>query len=380
MSPKIVLAIDSLKGCLTSTEAGMAAAQGVRKACPTCETIVFPVADGGEGLLEALINATKGTWVRLQAHGPLMEMRNTCYGLSEDGKTAFIEMARISGLPLVPEGQRSPLITTTYGTGELIKDALKRGCRHILIGLGGSATNDAGMGLLQALGYRFTDHNGQEVGLGGQALTRVEHMDAAQVMPEVKEALFTAACDVRNSFYGPEGAACIFAPQKGADREQVRTLDKGLRHFSRIIRKYTGKDVQLLPGSGAAGGMGGGLYALLQADLRPGIELILEATGFLAKIQGADFVITGEGKSDRQTLMGKVPAGVLKVARQMNIPVALLAGQVEDAGLLLQAGFKCVHCINPPGTPLPLALHPEFARAQLARTAECLIRQYFPAS
>ncbi len=374
MLRKVVIAIDSFKGCLPSQEAGEAAARGVRRAWPGCQTLIVPVADGGEGLLEALVSASGGSLVSVRAHGPLMERRSACYGLSRDGQTAFVEMARISGLPLVPEARRNPLLTTTYGTGELIRDALGRGCRRVLIGLGGSATNDAGMGMLQALGFRFLDNEGKETAPGGQALKEVERIDDADVLPAVRETEFLAACDVRNPFYGPDGAAYVFAPQKGATPEQVEELDEGLRRFSEVIRRHTGTDISTLPGAGAAGGMGGGLAAFLHAELKPGIELVLDTAGFPALLRDADLVITGEGRADRQTLMGKVPAGILAEARKQGIPVVLLAGQVEDEAALLEAGFKTVCCINPPGTPLSLALCPDFARQQLEDTAERVAR------
>ena len=374
MLRKVVIAIDSFKGCLPSQEAGEAAARGVRRAWPGCQTLIVPVADGGEGLLEALVSASGGSLVSVPAHCPLMEVREACYGLSRDGQTAFVEMARISGLPLVPEARRNPLLTTTYGTGELIRDALGRGCRCVLIGLGGSATNDAGMGMLQALGFRFLDNEGKETAPGGQALKEVERIDDADVLPAVRETEFLAACDVRNPFYGPDGAAYVFAPQKGATPEQVEELDEGLRHFAEIVRQHTGTDISTLPGAGAAGGMGGGLAAFLHAKLKPGIELVLDTAGFPALLRDADLVITGEGRADRQTLMGKVPAGILAEARKQGIPVVLLAGQVEDEAALLEAGFKTVCCINPPDTPLSLALCPDFARQQLEDTAERVAR------
>lgn len=376
MSRKIIIAIDSFKGCLSSQEAGEAAARGVRQACPDCQVQVLPVADGGEGLLEALVNVTGGSLVKCRAHGPLMEPRDTCYGLSGDGRTAFIEMARISGLPLVPEGQRNPLLTTTYGTGELIADALLRGCRSFLVGLGGSATNDAGLGMLQALGFRFLDRNGADVGQGGQALARVERVDASGVKAGLREAVFTAACDVRNPLYGPEGAAFIFAPQKGATPTMVQQLDAGLRHFSETVRRELGADLSTLPGAGAAGGMGGGLSAFLHAALKPGIDLMLEAADFPTLLHDADLVITGEGRADRQTLMGKVPAGILREARRQGIPVLLLAGQVRDKEALLQAGFHAVRCINPPDTPLETAVCPDFARLQLTTTCATAIATF----
>ena len=376
MQQKVIIAIDSFKGCLSSQEAGEAAASGIRQVCPDCQVRVVPVADGGEGLLEALVGVTGGSLIHCHAHGPLMEVRDTCYGLSGDGRTAFIEMARISGLPLVPEEQRNPLLTTTYGTGELMVDALRRGCKRILVGLGGSATNDAGIGMLQALGFRFLDETGADAGLGGQALERVKRVDASGVMAEVRETTFIAACDVHNPLHGPEGAACIFAPQKGATPEIVKELDAGLRHFSEVLRRELGADISTLPGAGAAGGMGGGLSAFLHAELKPGIDLMLEAADFSTLLHGADLVITGEGRADRQTLMGKVPAGILREASRQGIPVLLLAGQVKDQRALLRAGFQAVQCINPPDTPLDMAMCPDFARRQLTATCATAIATF----
>lgn len=283
---KVVIAIDSFKGCLPSAEAGKAAAEGIRSVYPECEVICLPIADGGEGMLDVLIMATNGQEVPISAHDPLMRWRNTYYGISENGETAFIEMASISGLPLVPPERRNPMLTTTYGTGEIIRDALERGCRNFIIGIGGSATNDAGLGMLQALGFRFSDKEGKEVGTGrGEVLIKVAHIDSTCVHPALNSCRFTVACDVQNPFYGPEGAAYVFAPQKGADREMVEALDAGLQNFAEVIRHTTGKDISHHPGAGAAGGMGGSLLAFLNAELKPGIQLMLEALNFSNKIK-----------------------------------------------------------------------------------------------
>lgn len=253
-----------LQGCLTSAEAGEAAAQGVHAACPECRTIVLPVADGGEGMLDVLLAASNGKRITVRAHDPLMQPCDASYGISGDGNTAFVEMAAISGLPLVPADKRNPMKTTTFGTGELIRDALERGCLRFVIGLGGSATNDAGLGMLQALGFRFFDKEGHEVGsmekgiaLCGALLSEISSIDSSSAHPALKKACFTAACDVRNPFFGPNGAAHIFAPQKGADADMVKELDVAMQHLSDVIFHTTGKDVSLHPGAGAAGGMGG---------------------------------------------------------------------------------------------------------------------------
>lgn len=375
---KVILAIDSFKGCLSSKEAETAAAQGIRHVFPTCETICLPVADGGEGMQRVLTEALNGQEIRLSAHDPLMQMRQTAYGLSGDGTTAFIEMAAISGLPLVPLRQRNPSLTTTYGTGELIKDALNRGCRRFVIGLGGSATNDAGLGMLQALGFRFRDRYGNELGkaqpMCGQLLNEIAFIDFSTALPALCEARFTAACDVCNPFFGPEGAACVFAPQKGADPEMVAALDKGLQHLAQVIRQTTGRDIATLPGAGAAGGMGGTLSALLNAELKPGIDLLLDLTDFDKLIEGADLIITGEGKSDRQTMMGKVPSGILKRARRQGIPVILVSGSIEDADILNQAGFRAAFSITPAPMSLEEAMRPSTACQNIMQTVGQICR------
>lgn len=260
---KIIIAIDSFKGCLTSAEAGKAAEKGIKSINPSCHTSVIPIADGGEGLLDVLIRATKGKYITLSAHGPLMKMAKTHYGLSGNGRTAIIEMVAISGLPLVPIEQRNPMLTTTFGTGELIKDALNKGCRNFIIGIGGSATNDAGLGMLQALGFRFLDKSGHTLGTGGQIMEAVANIDTSGIHPALRETHFMVACDVANPFYGPDGAAYIFAQQKGADSNMVQRLDEGMQSLAEVIKKTTGKDITNYPGAGAAGGMGGGLLAFL---------------------------------------------------------------------------------------------------------------------
>lgn len=375
---KVILAIDSFKGCLSSKEAETAAAQGIRHVFPTCETICLPVADGGEGMQRVLTEALNGQEIRLSAHDPLMQMRQTAYGLSGDGTTAFIEMAAISGLPLVPLRQRNPSLTTTYGTGELIKDALNRGCRRFVIGLGGSATNDAGLGMLQALGFRFRDRYGNELGkaqpMCGQLLSEIAVIESSTALPALREARFTAACDVCNPFFGPEGAACVFAPQKGADPEMVAALDKGLQHLAQVIWQTTGRDIATLPGAGAAGGMGGTLSALLNAELKPGIDLLLDLTDFDKLIEGADLIITGEGKSDRQTVMGKVPSGILKRARRQGIPVILVSGSIEDADILNQAGFRAAFSITPAPMSLEEAMRPSTACQNIMQTVGQICR------
>lgn len=371
---KAVLAIDTFKGCLTSAEAEAAAAEGVHAALPECEVIRIPVADGGEGMLDVLIAATHGKSISVQAHGPLMELCEARYGISGDGQTAFIEMAAISGLPLVAPEKRNPMQTTTFGTGELIRDALQRGCRHFIIGLGGSATNDAGLGMLRALGFRFPDKTGNVSGYGGQMMGKVDSIDTSSVHPLLSGCTFTAACDVRNPFYGTNGAAYVFAPQKGADAAMIEALDAGMRHLAAVIFRTTGKDISSCPGAGAAGGMGGSLSAFLNAELKPGIQLLLEMQNFAEQIKDADLIITGEGKSDRQTVMGKVPYGILTEARKQHIPVVLIAGGIEDTDILTRAGFHGIFSITPSPVVLEQAMQPEFARMNIRRTVEQICR------
>lgn len=371
---KIVLAIDSFKGSLTSTEAETAALEGIRRVYPQAETVCIPIADGGEGMLEAL-SSLRMQEVRLRVQGPLDEKVEARYLISSDGQTAYIEMASASGLPLVPENQRNPLLTTTHGTGQLMRDALDRGCDHLVIGLGGSATNDGGMGMLSALGIRFLNNQGQELKGRGCDMEKADRIDTSLAHPAMKAVRCTTACDVRNPFYGPEGAAYIFSPQKGATPDEVQLLDKGLRHLAELYRQTTGHDIATLPGAGAAGGLGGALAAFLNAELRPGISLLLEANGFQDKIKGVDLIITGEGRADRQTTMGKVPAGVLNESRQTGIPVVLIAGQVADEEILRSAGFSQVYATTPPDMPLSTAMQKDVAQANISRTIERFLKE-----
>ncbi len=364
---KIIIAIDSFKGSLSSAEAGQAASEGVCSIYPACETIVIPVADGGEGILNVLVSATGGKYISVHAHDPLMNWIETQYGISGDGKTALIEMAAISGLPLVPENKRNPLWTTTVGTGELIKNALEKGCREFIIGIGGSATNDAGLGMLQALGYRFLDNQGNTLFQGGQMMKDVAEIDCSNIDPALRECRFTAACDVNNPFYGENGAAYIFARQKGANDEMIKELDAGMQSLSNIIEKTTGKDISNYPGAGAAGGMGGGLLAFLNAMLKPGIKLLLETLNFHEKIAGADLIITGEGRVDKQTAMGKVPFGILEEAKKQNIPVIVIAGGIEDVPEMNQAGFSGVFSIVPGPVSLEKAMEGNYAKDNITR-------------
>ncbi len=353
---KIILASDSFKGSVTSAEVADACEKGIRQVFPACEVVKLPIADGGEGTIDALVTATQGRYIRCRVHDPLMRPIDAMYGILGDGRTAVIEMAAASGLPLVEPGLRNPLRTTTYGTGELIRDAIGRGCREFIVGIGGSATNDAGIGMLQALGMHF---HAQKTVQGGEALLSIDTIDRDGMLPELRECHFRIACDVDNPFSGPQGAACVFAPQKGADAATVELLDEGLKHFARLVEQVTGKDIDPIPGAGAAGGLGGAFLAFLPATLQSGINTVLQALHFEQHVSGADLVITGEGKLDAQTRMGKAPWGVLQAVQKQQVPVWAIAGQVEDKALLLQSGFQQILPIHPEELPLSEAMNRE---------------------
>lgn len=368
---KVVIAMDSFKGCLTSIEAGNAAMKGIIRALPHCEIVRIAISDGGEGLLDAQV-PDESHRIYLNVHGPWMEEEKVCYGIAKDKTTVIIETSRICGLPLVPILKRNPALTTTYGVGEVICHALDQGYRRFLIGLGGSATNDAGTGMLQALGYRFLTVNGEEIKgpLCGNLLSQVAAIDDTKIHPALKESCFTAICDVRNPLFGPEGAAHMFAPQKGADKEMVERLDKALQHIAQVIENTTGNQAILLPGTGAAGGMGVALSTFLKAELKSGIQMLLKNLHFEEQIKNADLIITGEGQSDRQTLMGKVPQGVLEQANRYHIPTILLSGSLRDIELLNKAGFKGVFSITQAPISLEEALKTETAQKHISQTAE----------
>lgn len=380
---KVVIASDSFKGSLTSLEVGEAAARGVQKARQEAACEVVAVADGGEGTVEAIVSALKGRLINVKVSDPLGRSILATYGLC--GETAVIEVAAASGLPLLEATERNPWLTSSRGTGEVIRDALLRGCRRFMVGLGGSATNDAGLGMLQALGYRFLDADGKEVGEGGGETGRVVTIDDSQAMQELKEAKFTVACDVTNPLTGAQGASRVFGPQKGADAEMVEKLDKNLASFAAVTEKFLHSsglykqekmDFANRPGAGAAGGLGFAFLAFLGAEMKPGIEMVLDAVGFAERLEGASLVITGEGRLDRQTCMGKTPYGVLKYAQRAGMPTIAIGGAVEEEAVegLLAAGFEAVFPIVAGPCSLERALQPEVAKSNVERTAEMIIR------
>ncbi len=346
---RIIVAPDSFKGSLSALAAAQAMARGIRTVFPEAEVIELPIADGGEGTVEALVAATGGTLHRTAVRGPLGEPVDAAWGLLGDGRTAVVEMAAASGLTLVPEERRDPRLTDTSGTGELVQAALDAGLRRLILGIGGSATNDGGAGFARALGVRFLDAAGRDLPGGGAALARLARVDLAGLDSRLAETELLVACDVDNPLCGPRGASAVYGPQKGATPEVVRELDAALTTYARIARRDTGREVAETPGAGAAGGLGAGLLFFTPAQLRPGVEIVLEAVGFEDQVRGADLVFTGEGRTDAQTAMGKAPVGVAAAAKRQGVPVVCLSGGLgEDADAVLGRGIDALAGL-PPG-------------------------------
>ena len=345
---KIVVAIDSFKGCLTSKEANQAAAEGIRNICPHAEVVQVPVSDGGEGFMEAFHSAIGGALIELTVRDPLMRPVSAQYLLNE--KLAVIEIAQSSGLTLLTREERNPMVATSYGTGQLVADAVRKGAEHIIVGLGGSATSDAGIGMLRALIDSFAKHG---------------EWDDIEALKHVR---FTIASDVKNPLCGKNGAAHVFAPQKGASPDMVLQLDERARKFADVSAKHFGYDRSEQEGAGAAGGLGYAFLQYMNADCKPGIELLLDTIKFREIVNDADLVITGEGSADRQTLMGKLPMGILKQAG--HAPVCLIAGRISDKQELLNAGFAQVECINPEGITLEEAMRKEVATQNIIETVK----------
>ena len=342
---KIIVAIDSFKGCLTSAEANQAASEGILAKKPDARIVQVPVSDGGEGFMEAFQAAMGGELVEVNVKDPLMRTIVAQYLVH--GDTAVIEIAKASGLTLLSPEERNPMVATSYGTGQLVVDAVRKGCKHIIVGLGGSATSDCGIGMLRAIIDSFAK---------GGSWDDVRELDGVR---------FTIATDVTNPLCGENGAAFVFAPQKGASHDDVLALDARAKRFAEASAKHLGRDCQNMPGAGAAGGLGYAFLQYMNADCRSGIDLLLDTIHFDDLLQDAGLVITGEGSADRQTLMGKLPFGILQRAQQHHVPVMLIAGRIADEQLLLDAGFSRVACINPPGLPLEIAMQPETAKENI---------------
>ena len=350
---RIVVAIDSFKGCLTSREANQAAAEGVRRVCPDAEVVQIPVSDGGEGFLDAFHAAIGGEQVEVEVCDPLMRPITARYLLQ--GRRAVIEMAQASGLTLLSKEERNPMVASSYGTGQLVADAVRRGADHLIVGLGGSATSDAGKGMLQALMDSFVKNG---------------HWNDIE---ELKDVSFTIASDVKNPLCGLQGAAHVFAPQKGATPEMVRQLDEQARRFAEESALLFGYDRQDMPGAGAAGGLGYAFLQYMNAECRSGIDLLLETIHYEKMVEDADLVITGEGSADCQTLMGKLPMGIL--LHSGNTPVCLIAGQIADKDELLKAGFARLECINPDGISLDEVMRKEVATRNIIKTVSRLLNE-----
>lgn len=366
---KVVVASDSFKGCLSSAQVAEAVEIGVHAVYPACEVLKLAVADGGEGTMDALAATLGGSIVEVQVQDPLCRPIKAEYAII-NGNVVVIEMSRASGLPLLQPQERNPLKTSTYGTGQLIADALSKGCRKFIMGIGGSATNDAGTGMLEALGYRFLDAEGNLLKGRGESLGKIKAIETSKVLPELKDTSFTVACDVDSPFCGPEGAAYIYAPQKGAAEQMVKSLDEGMRAFSGLIYKETGTDVMNIKGAGAAGGLGGALKAFLNADLQKGADMVLDAVEFDHAIDGADLIITGEGRIDSQTLTGKLPYAVAQRASARNIPVIAICGCTEVENLPC---FAKICPVTPPEMPISVAMKPEKAQENIrSAVAGCL--------
>ncbi|MGI6037102.1 MAG: glycerate kinase [Limnochordia bacterium] len=370
---RILVAIDSFKGSVDASEAAEALSIGLKRALPDSTIELVPMADGGEGTVRSLVDATGGRIITKEVCGPLGEPVEAFYGILGDGDTAVIEMAAASGLPLIRRDQRNPRLTTSYGTGELIRSALDEGCRRFIIGIGGSATNDGGAGMVQALGAQLLDKEGQQIGPGGASLFALERIDVSQLDPRIKESRFLVASDVDNPLLGDKGATAVYGPQKGATPEMIKELDQALAHYAKIIKRDLGTDVANIPGSGAAGGLGAGAIAFFGATLRPGVELVVEAVGLEEKVKEADFVVTGEGAVDAQTVHGKTPIGVARVAKMHGKPVIAVAGNLgKGAEAVYDHGVDALLSI----APGPISLEEAMDRAVefLEKTGERLGR------
>lgn len=377
---KIVVAIDSMKGSLSSMEAGEAIRRGILRSDREAEVCVCPLADGGEGTVEALTSGLGGKLEQVFVTGPLGEQVSVQYGILPDGRTAVMEMAAAAGITLIDEEERNPLHTTTYGVGEMIRDAIGKGCRNFIMGIGGSATNDGGIGMLQALGFKFTDGTGKDVPFGAQGLKELRTLQTEEVLPELAECRFRVACDVNNPLCGENGCSAVFGPQKGATPEMIEEMDRWLASFAELAREIFPKADPSAPGSGAAGGLGFAFRTFTNAVLESGIRIVLEETKLEERIREADLVITGEGRLDAQTVMGKAPVGVAKIAKKYNLPVIAFAGAVTpDAGICNAHGIDAFFPILRRVSTLEEAMEPEAASRNLTDTAEQVMRLYLRA-
>ena len=333
---KILVAPQAFKGSISAVDVAAAMREGVLRVLPGAQVSAVAVADGGDGTLETLVEGSGGEIHRIEVTGPLGERRAAEWGAMGDGTTAVIEMARTSGLALVPDAERNPLVTTTFGLGEAILHATNAGFRHFIIGIGGSATNDAGAGMAQALGVRLIDSTGGDIEFGGAALSRLNHIDMSGLDETIRSCKFLVACDVNNPLTGPTGASAIYGPQKGATPEMIESLDAALLHFAEVVKRDLGVEINDVPGAGAAGGLGGGMIAFTNGELRAGVDIVLDTVSIDDHLPGCDLVITGEGSMDHSTIYNKAPVGVAERAKRLGIPVVGISGS-------LGAGFQDVH-------------------------------------
>ena len=372
---KVIVAIDSFKGSLSSLQAGLAIAEGIHKVIMDAEVIVRPLADGGEGTVEALALGMNGRIEKIRVTGPLGKPVEAAYGIIDGSKTAIIEISAAAGITLVSDQERNPLNTTTYGVGEIIKDAINKGCRHFIVGIGGSATNDGGVGMLQALGYEFLDSNGEQVAFGSKGLADIRKISDDKVISELRECSFRIACDVTNPLCGEQGCSAIFGPQKGAAPSMIVQMDQWLAEYARLTQEKYAKANRYQAGTGAAGGLGFAFLAYTNATLESGIKIILEETKLESYIKDADFVITGEGRLDGQTVMGKAPIGVAGIAKKYGKKVLAFSGCVtEDAVLCNAHGIDAFFPILRTVTTLEEAMNPENAKNNLTAAAEQVFR------
>ena len=372
---RVVVAIDSFKGSMSSLEAGEAISNGIKKAHKDAEVEIRPLADGGEGTVEALSIGMGGRLVNVDVTGPVGRKVSAVYGIVDSSKTAIIEMSQAAGITLVSGDEKNPLYTTTFGVGELIKDAINKGCRHFVVGIGGSATNDCGIGMLQALGYEFLDKEGNQVGFGASGVRDIVSIRDENVIKELSECYFRVACDVNNPLCGELGCSAVFGPQKGATKEMVQDMDAWLYSFSNLVKeKYKDAD-STYPGCGAAGGLGYAFHNFTNSKMESGIQIVLDETKLEDYVKDADIVVTGEGRLDSQTVMGKAPVGVANIAKKYNKKVIAFSGSVtEDAGVCNEHGIDAFFPILRRIVTLEEAMQTDIAKKNLTDTAEQVFR------
>ena len=372
---RVVVAIDSFKGSMSSLEAGEAISNGIKKAHKDAEVEIRPLADGGEGTVEALSIGMGGRLINVDVTGPVGRKVSAVYGIVDSSKTAIIEMSQAAGITLVSGNEKNPLYTTTFGVGELIKDAINKGCRHFVVGIGGSATNDCGIGMLQALGYEFLDKEGNQVGFGASGVRDIVSIRDENVIKELSECYFRVACDVNNPLCGDLGCSAIYGPQKGATKEMVTDMDGWLKNYSKIVKeKYPDADCEY-PGTGAAGGLGYAFFNFTNSKLESGTKIVLDETKLEEYVKDADIVVTGEGRLDHQTVMGKAPVGVANIAKKYNKKVIAFSGSVtEDAGVCNEHGIDAFFPILRRIVTLEEAMQTDTAKKNLTDTAEQVFR------